>query len=124
MNRFTTPFIDKEEVCKRNREKKPMIVKLNSEQLDDFNKKFPDTGELFCLTYRINDDKTVTFNSNSDGRLLEVLNLVKWLALSSIQEKCWIFFDPKYRKVNEISWLSKLSDVGINWKNPLLLQLW
>ncbi|MES1038100.1 MULTISPECIES: hypothetical protein [Peribacillus] len=57
--------------------KKPMVVKLNSEQLDDFIQKFPDDGEFFGLSYHIHDDKTVTFNYNSDGRLLEVLNLVK-----------------------------------------------
>ncbi|MEW5595578.1 hypothetical protein ABGT24_18915 [Peribacillus frigoritolerans] len=54
-----------------------MVVKLNSEQLDDFIRKFPDGGEFFGLSYHIHDDKTVTFNYNSDGRLLEVLNLVK-----------------------------------------------
>ncbi|MEK4537576.1 hypothetical protein NST21_19920 [Peribacillus sp. FSL K6-1552] len=27
--------------------KKPMVVKLNSEQLDEFIKRFPDAGEFF-----------------------------------------------------------------------------
>ncbi|WP_260284819.1 hypothetical protein [Peribacillus aracenensis] len=54
-----------------------MVVKLNSEQLDEFIRKFPDDGEFFGLSYHIHDDKTVTFNYNSEGRLLEVLNLVK-----------------------------------------------
>lgn len=54
-----------------------MVVKLNSEQLDDFIQRFPNTGEFFGLTYNIHDDKTVTFNYNSDGRVLEVLYLVK-----------------------------------------------
>ncbi|WJE46162.1 hypothetical protein QRD90_18280 [Peribacillus frigoritolerans] len=77
MGRFTETVMMKEEVDSLNSRKKPMVVKLNSEQLDDFIQRFPDAGEFFGLTYQIHDDKTVTFNYNSDGRLLEVLNLVK-----------------------------------------------
>ncbi|MFI8493283.1 hypothetical protein ACIGC1_10290 [Peribacillus butanolivorans] len=69
-------LMEKEEDTLNSR-KKPMVVKLNSEQLDDFIQRFPDAGEFFGLTYHIHDDKTVTFNYNSDGRVLEVLNLVK-----------------------------------------------
>ncbi|MET3319948.1 UNVERIFIED_ORG: hypothetical protein ABIC97_003045 [Peribacillus simplex] len=72
----TEILIEKEEDTLNSR-KKPMVVKLNSEQLDDFIQRFPNTGEFFGLTYHIHDDKTVTFNYNSDGRVLEVLNLVK-----------------------------------------------
>lgn len=76
MGRFTETLIERVEDSLHSR-KKPMVVKLNSEQLDDFIQKFPDDGEFFGLGYHIHDDKTVTFNYNSDGRLLEVLNLVK-----------------------------------------------
>ncbi|CAH0135996.1 hypothetical protein SRABI96_00358 [Peribacillus sp. Bi96] len=69
--------INGEEVDSLKSRNKPMVVKLNSEQLDDFIQRFPNTGEFFCLTYNIHDDNTVTFNDNSDGRVLEVLNLVK-----------------------------------------------
>lgn len=68
--------MEKEEASLDSR-KKPMVVKLNSEELDDFNQRFPNTGEFFGLIYHIHDDKTVTFNYNSDGKVLEVLNLVK-----------------------------------------------
>ncbi|WP_185152240.1 hypothetical protein [Peribacillus simplex] len=64
--------MEKEEDCKINSKKKPMVVKLNSEQLDDFIQRYPNTGEFFCLTYLIHDDRTVTFNYNTDGRVLEV----------------------------------------------------
>ncbi|MEW5552035.1 hypothetical protein ABGT22_19180 [Peribacillus frigoritolerans] len=76
MGRFTETVMERVEGSLHNR-KKPMVVKLNSEQLDDFIRKFPDDGEFFGLSYHIHDDKTVTFNYNSDGGLLEVLNLVK-----------------------------------------------
>ncbi|MGW6385092.1 hypothetical protein [Peribacillus butanolivorans] len=72
----TEILMEKEENSLNSR-KKPMVVKLNSEQLDDFIQRFPNDGEFFGLTYHIHDDKTVTFNYNSDGRVLEVLNLVK-----------------------------------------------
>ncbi|WMX54292.1 hypothetical protein [Peribacillus sp. R9-11] len=72
----TEILMEKEEETLNSR-KKPMVVKLNSEQLDDFIQRFPDAGEFFGLSYQIHDDKTVTFNYNSDGRVLEVLNLVK-----------------------------------------------
>ncbi|MBT2718151.1 hypothetical protein [Bacillus sp. ISL-57] len=76
MGRFTETVMERVEDSLHNR-KKPMVVKLNSEQLEDFIQKFPEDGEFFGLSYHILDDKTVTFNLNSDGRLLEVLNLVK-----------------------------------------------
>ncbi len=76
MGRFTETVMERVEDSLHNR-KKPMVVKLNSEQLEDFIQKFPEDGEFFGLSYHIHDDKTVTFNYNSDGRLLEVLNLVK-----------------------------------------------
>ncbi|MGE7683260.1 hypothetical protein [Peribacillus simplex] len=76
MGRFTETVMERVEDSLHSR-KKPMVVKLNSEQLDDFIQKFPDDGEFFGLSYHIHDDKTITFNYNSDGRLLEVLNLVK-----------------------------------------------
>ncbi|MED3892296.1 hypothetical protein P4601_20590 [Peribacillus frigoritolerans] len=76
MGRFTENVMDRVKDTLHSR-KKPMVVKLNSEQLDDFIKKFPDDGEFFGLSYHIHDDKTVTFNYNSEGRPLEVLNLVK-----------------------------------------------
>ncbi|MBT2667507.1 hypothetical protein J7J00_18805 [Bacillus sp. ISL-4] len=76
MGRFTENVMERVEDSLHSR-KKPMVVKLNSEQLDDFIQKFPDDGEFFGLSYHIHDDKTITFNYNSDGRLLEVLNLVK-----------------------------------------------
>ncbi|MGE7905333.1 hypothetical protein ACQKNS_13150 [Peribacillus sp. NPDC094092] len=76
MGRFTEAVMERVEDSLHNR-KKPMVVKLNSEQLDEFIRKFPDDGEFFGLSYHIQDDKTVTFNYNSEGRLLEVLNLVK-----------------------------------------------
>ncbi|MGW6302651.1 hypothetical protein [Peribacillus butanolivorans] len=72
----TEILMEKEEDTLNSR-KKPMVVKLNSEQLDDFIQRFPDNGEFFGLTYHIHDDQTVTFNYNSDGSVLEVLNLVK-----------------------------------------------
>ncbi|TKH02922.1 hypothetical protein FC682_20005 [Peribacillus simplex] len=72
----TEILMEKEEDSLNSR-KKPMVVKLNSEELDDFIQRFPDNGEFFGLTYHIHDDKTVTFNYYSDGRVLEVLNLVK-----------------------------------------------
>ncbi|MFJ7681448.1 hypothetical protein [Peribacillus butanolivorans] len=72
-----TEILMEREESSLNSRKKPMVVKLNSEQLDDFIERFPDTGEFFGLSYHIHDDKTVTFNYNSDGRVLEVLNLVK-----------------------------------------------
>ncbi|MBT2667500.1 hypothetical protein J7J00_18770 [Bacillus sp. ISL-4] len=76
MERFTEAVGEKEEDSLNSR-KKPMVVKLNSEQLDDIIQKFLNTGKFFGLTYHIHDDKTVTFNYNSGGRVLEVLNLVK-----------------------------------------------
>ncbi|MGJ3196288.1 hypothetical protein [Peribacillus frigoritolerans] len=39
---------------------KPMVVKLNSEQLDDYIQRFSNIGEFFCLTFNIHDVKTVT----------------------------------------------------------------
>ncbi|MFD4817036.1 hypothetical protein [Peribacillus butanolivorans] len=72
----TEILMEKEEDILNSR-KKPMVVKLNSEQLDDFIQRFPDAGEFFGLSYHIHDDKTITFNYNTDGRVLEVLNLVK-----------------------------------------------
>ncbi|MGG4265226.1 hypothetical protein [Peribacillus simplex] len=76
MGRLTETLMETVEDSQNSR-KKPMVVKLNSEQLDDFIQRFPDGGEFFGLSYHIHDDKTVTFNYNSDGKLLEVLNLVK-----------------------------------------------
>ncbi|MGG0788096.1 hypothetical protein ABE132_05070 [Peribacillus simplex] len=76
MGRFTETVMERVEDSLHSR-KKPMVVKLNSEQLDDFIRKFPEDGEFFGLCYHIHDDKTITFNYNLDGRLLEVLNLVK-----------------------------------------------
>ncbi|MFE4130431.1 hypothetical protein [Peribacillus sp. YIM B13482] len=76
MGRLTETLMETVEDSQNSR-KKPMVVKLNSEQLDEFIQRFPDDGEFFGLSYHIHDDKTVTFNYNSDGKLLEVLNLVK-----------------------------------------------
>ncbi|MGE7764373.1 hypothetical protein [Peribacillus sp. NPDC096540] len=76
MDRLTETVMEREEDSLNSR-KKPMVVKLNTEQLDDFIQRFPDDGEFFGLCYHIHEDKTVTFNYNSDGRVLEVLNLVK-----------------------------------------------
>lgn len=76
MGRLTETLMETVEDSQNSR-KKPMVVKLNSEQLDEFVQRFPDDGEFFGLSYHIHDDKTVTFNYNSDGKLLEVLNLVK-----------------------------------------------
>ncbi|MFP3510696.1 hypothetical protein SB775_13745 [Peribacillus sp. SIMBA_075] len=76
MGRLTETLMETVEDSQNSR-KKPMVVKLNSEQLDEFVQRFPDDGEFFGLCYHIHDDKTVTFNYNSDGKLLEVLNLVK-----------------------------------------------
>ncbi|MDV7767104.1 hypothetical protein [Peribacillus sp. CSMR9] len=76
MGRLTETLMETVEDSQNSR-KKPMVVKLNSEQLDEFIQRFPDDGEFFGLSYHIHDDKTVTFNYSSDGKLLEVLNLVK-----------------------------------------------
>ncbi|MDW7613470.1 hypothetical protein SC499_01710 [Peribacillus simplex] len=76
MGRLTETLMETVEDSQNSR-KKPMVVKLNSEQLDEFIQIFPNDGEFFGLSYHIHDDKTVTFNYNSDGKLLEVLNLVK-----------------------------------------------
>lgn len=76
MGRLTETLMETVEDSQNSR-KKPMVVKLNSEQLDEFIQRFPDDGEFFGLSYHIHDDKTVTFNYNSDGKHLEVLNLVK-----------------------------------------------
>ncbi|MDM5452692.1 hypothetical protein [Peribacillus simplex] len=76
MGRLTETLMETVEDSQNSR-KKPMVVKLNSEQLDEFVQRFPEDGEFFGLSYHIHDDKTVTFNYNSDGKLLEVLNLVK-----------------------------------------------
>ncbi|CAH0135335.1 hypothetical protein SRABI96_00342 [Peribacillus sp. Bi96] len=77
MYRFTETVMEKEEEDTLNSRKKPMVVKLNSEELDDFIQRFPNTGEFIGLTYHIHDDKTVTFNYHANGRDLELLNLVK-----------------------------------------------
>ncbi|MDF9760389.1 hypothetical protein OKW24_002162 [Peribacillus simplex] len=76
MGRLTETLMETVEDSQNSR-KKPMVVKLNSEQLDEFIQRFPYDGEFFGLSYHIHEDKTVTFNYNSDGKLLEVLNLVK-----------------------------------------------
>lgn len=47
--------MEKEEDCKKSN-KKPMVVKLNSEQLNDFIKRYPNTGKFFSLTYLIHDE--------------------------------------------------------------------
>jgi hypothetical protein len=46
MGRFKETVIKRVEDSQHNR-KKPMVIKLNSEQLENFIKKFPEDGEFF-----------------------------------------------------------------------------